>query len=366
MKLVVQVKPLPTHEQAAALPMTLIRFGPAVASASAAVVLAMTAACAPSGAPGAGTTRQYGFALPVWSVSDYQSSSADSYVRAIAATGAGWIQFNPTWYQPDRHSVRIGRTEETASDASLRHIIGLARDAGLRVLLKPHIDLPGDGDRATISPRSRTRWFAAYRSFITHYATLATDTGVTSFAVGTELTGVAAHRVEWSVVIRDVRARFSGQVVYAANYDAYEDVSFWDLVDVIGIDAYWPLAAKPTTSVPQLKRAWRPRVRELAAFAAQHRKQILFTEAGYVSQRGTVTTPYSWTVSKVRDDDEQAAAYEALLASFSGEKWWAGVHFWMWDDWPGSDETPRSLAYTPHGKRAELIARRWFAADPHR
>jgi hypothetical protein len=324
----------------------------------AAALLAGVAACTPLNP--AETPRQYGFTLPAWTESDYSSKEAPAYVESLAATGARWIQFTPTWYQETVRSPTIRRTEESASDDSLRHIIGLAKRHGLKILLKPHVDLPDDQDRAEIRPRNRAEWFASYRSFIGHYARLAAATGVDQFAVGTELAGVSRHRAEWLEVISAVRDVFKGELVYAANYDAYEDVSFWDELDLIGIDAYWPLASRPTGSVPALKTAWTPRVAELAALAAQYDKRILFTEAGYTSQRGTVTAPYSWTVSETPDEHEQAAAYEALLAVFSTQRWWAGVMFWMWDDWPGSEAVPRSLAYTPRGKPAEEVARRYF------
>lgn len=304
--------------------------------------------------------RQYGFALPAWTISDYQSRQAPSYVRDLAATGAGWIQLTPTWYQRDSQSSVMGRTEESASDASLRHIIRLAHASGLKVLLKPHLDLPDDGDRATIRPRDPDRWFTAYRAFIGHYADLAHRTGVEELAVGTELAGVSGLRTQWASVVSDVRSRYHGPLVYAANYDEYQQVSFWDLLDLIGIDAYWPLATSPTTSVPALRQAWRPIVTKLAAFAAQWQRQVLFTEAGYTSQQGSTVEPYSWSLSSVYGGQEQASAYAALLESFSPHPWWAGVHFWMWDDWPGSDDTPRKLAYSPHGKPAEQVARRWF------
>lgn len=328
--------------------------------------LAAAAGCRTDAGSGPSRTRrkpprgQHGFALPSWNTGDYRGPSAPAYVAQIAATGAGWLQINPTWYQKDTRGSVMRPTGETASDASVRHIIALAHRAGLKVLLKPHVDLPGDEDRAGIRPADPGRWFAAYTGFIVHYADLARRAGVAEFAVGTELAGVSADRRAWLGVIAAVRRRFDGPLVYAANYDEYHRVAFWDALDLIGIDAYWPLAGRPTTDVAALRRAWRPIVDRLAAFAARLDRPILFSEAGYVSQRGCTVEPYSWTISGENGDTEQAAAYEALLATLSGHRWWAGVHWWMWDDWPGSGETPKRLAYTPHGKPAERVVRRWW------
>ncbi|MEU7133794.1 hypothetical protein [Streptomyces sp. NPDC046261] len=302
-----------------------------------------------------------GVTLPSWNTDDYSSPQAGTYLRQIAATGARWVTFTPTWYQGRVTDSAMRTTRETAGDDSLRHIIRLAHAAGLKVMVKPHVDLTKGGDRGEIRPRDRDAWFGAYRRFITHYADLAQDTGVEQFSVGTELAGTSQDGERWGRTIAAVRERYKGPLTYAANYDEYQKISFWKDLDVIGIDAYWPLADKATADPARLRQAWQPITEELAAFSQRQHRKILFTEAGYVSQRGTTTAPFSWTVSKRAGEDEQAAAYEALLAAFEGKPWWAGVCWWMWDDWPDSGETAKRLSYTPHGKPAEKILRKWWA-----
>ncbi|MFC0848876.1 hypothetical protein ACFH04_34960 [Streptomyces noboritoensis] len=316
----------------------------------------------PSGSAADGRVR--GMTLPSWSADDYDSPRAEAYLRDIAHTGARWVVFTPTWYQKSTKDAEQHPTEETASDASLRRITDLAHRAGLKVMLKPHVDLVDGTDRAEIRPADRAAWFTSYEKFITHYAELARDTGAERFVVGTELAGVSGDLAAWRKVIAAVRARYREPLTYAANYDEYAQVPFWPELDVIGIDAYWPLGSAPTADAAKLGRAWRPVADELAAFAGRQHRKILFTEAGYTSQRGSTTAPYSWTVSKRQDTDEQAAGYRALLDAFTDRDWWAGVCWWMWDDWPDSGETPAGLAYTPHGKPAEEVLRsRWGSSD---
>ncbi|MFF4061959.1 hypothetical protein ACFYZ8_31025 [Streptomyces sp. NPDC001668] len=305
-----------------------------------------------------------GITLPSWNRTDYDSPAADRYLRGIRATGARWITLTPTWYQNRVTDPGMHTTEETASDGSVRRIVHRAHALGLKVMIKPHVDLPGDQDRAEIRPRDREAWFAAYRRFITHYADLAAGTGTEQLAVGTELAGVSGDLAAWQEVVAAVRDHYDGPLTYAANYDEYQKVRFWKDLDVIGVDAYWPLSGAPTRDTGRLRRSWRPIRAELAAFAREQGRRILFTEAGYVSQYGATTAPYSWTVSGRSAPGEQAAAYRALLDSFTGRDWWAGVCWWMWDDWPDSGETPARLAYTPHGKPAEQVLReKWGAAQ---
>ncbi|KUJ67718.1 hypothetical protein ACZ90_26010 [Streptomyces albus subsp. albus] len=351
--------------------MKTLRRATAALAAAVAVLTGCSAGGDGSPAPRPGGTgrgdgaheRIRGITLPAWNTDDYDRPEAPRYLRQIADTGARWVVFTPTWYQDGTRRSTMHTTEETASDRSLRRIIGLAHTTGLKVLLKPHVDLVDGGDRAEIRPDDRDAWFGAYRRFITHYAELAEESGVERFAVGTELAGTSGDRERWRRVIGAVRETYRGPLTYAANYDEYARIRFWSSLDLIGIDAYWPLTESATTDPARLAAGWRKVVGELAAFSQRQHRRILFTEAGYVSQRGSTTAPYSWTVSKRAADEEQSAAYQALLTAFDKQPWWAGVCWWMWDDWPDSGETPARLAYTPHGKPAEQVLRRWWRQD---
>ena len=310
---------------------------------------------------GARMPTQRGFALPTYSRQGYLSAEASVHLREIAAVGAQWVQINPTWYQDQVHTHTIAATAGTPSDAAVEQVITLAHRLGLKVLLKPLLDLrpAGGAYRGTIRPADRQAWFASYAAFIGHYAELANRQQVEQFAVGTELAGVSQDRTGWLGVVQDVRARYRGQLLYAANFDEYRQVAFWDVLDLVGIDAYWSLSPRPTTDVAALQRAWGPIVRELAAFADRAGRRILFTEAGYTSARGSTTAPWSWTTSGTPDQAEQAAAYQALLSGFAGQRWWAGVFWWVWAV-PLAPKTDDPLGYTPRGKAAEEVVRRWW------
>lgn len=295
-----------------------------------------------------------GFAVPTYEVKGYDAVEAADHLRDIKAVGGTWVQLNPTWYQMSPAANGFGRTSESVSDAGLRRMIRLARAAGLRVSVKPHVDLPSDADRATIRPADPDAWFATYRAFVAHYAVIAAQEGAAEFVVGTELAGVSADRARWLDVIADARSRFSGTLVYAANYDEYERVAFWDAVDVIGIDAYFPLAGTSGADVGALVKAWAPIRARLATLSARHGRPVLFTEAGYRSQAGTLARPYSFSLTTGADQREQASGYEALLRAFEGQSWWQGVDWWMWTELP-VETTPPALSYSPRGKLAEIV-----------
>mgnify|MGYP001006539210 CR=1 FL=1 len=45
----------------------------------------------------------------------------------------------------------------------------------------------------------------------------------------------------WKSVIKSVRSEFKGKLTYAANFDNYHLVGFWSDLDILGINAYFPL-----------------------------------------------------------------------------------------------------------------------------
>ena len=303
---------------------------------------------------------QRGLAIPTWTRNGYADPSLRRDFQQILDVGADWVQLTPTQYQDDLHSSRIGPTGQTVDDADLEGAIRVAHDAGLRVLLKPNVDVTGlPGNQGNISPHDPGAWFANYTPMIVHYADIAERLRVDEFSVGTELAGLSADRSAWLELVHTVRQHYTGPLLYSASHGEYRKVAFWDALDLIGVNAYWPLSRRPTHDVSLLRSAWSPIVQELALFAAAHHRQIVFTEVGYISAQGTTTKPYSWTVSKVPDQAEQAAAYSALLSAFQGQQWWDGVYWWVWvalPDATGNDEAD----FSARGKAAERVLRQWW------
>ncbi|MCV7062434.1 hypothetical protein H7I76_22510, partial [Mycolicibacterium vaccae] len=107
-------------------------------------VLATSLGCQPSVAE-VPTGQQRGFALPSWEVNGYDGPAVEQSLKEIRALGANWVQFTPTWYQQTTTSSDIYRTDRTVSDSGQERAITLAHDLGLKVLLKPHLNLSPQG-----------------------------------------------------------------------------------------------------------------------------------------------------------------------------------------------------------------------------
>jgi hypothetical protein len=299
---------------------------------------------------------QRGFAL-IWD-GRYDGPQLAQSLREMVEVGATWVLFTPAWGQEARNASSIARSPRTVSDDNLEGAIALAHQYGLKVFLTPHVYLPSES-RSTISPDDRGAWFASYTDFISHYASMAQRLGVEQFAVGSELASISDDRPGWLQVIREVRARYHGTVLYAADPGEAARVPFWDALDMIGIDAYWPLSRASTSDVSALQQSWEPIRAELAAGSARYGRKILFTEVGYTSQEGTTTQPANWMLGTTPNETEQAAAYQALLATFSDQAWWDGVYWWVWNALP-DDGSDHATNYSPRGKAAERVIREWW------
>ena len=303
--------------------------------------------------------KQEGIAVPRWGVDTYDDPEFGRAVTGILGLGGEWITLVPTWYQADARASTIGPDPiSTPSDGGISRAAALARQSGARIVLKPHVDVADGTWRGLIAPGDVAAWFRSYTAMITHYAQLAVDIDADLLVVGTELDGLAARTAEWLAVIQAVRAAgYRGPLTYAASWGVEGTVRFWGSLDYIGSDAYYPLSTQPTQDVAALVQAWQPIKARLAQLVARYGRPLLFTEAGYESQAGSTVTPFGVYPPGPRVDGEQAAAYEALLRVFWPEPWFAGVHWWGWDD-PAVDGY--DIAFAPNGKEAETVLRRWW------
>ena len=324
----------------------------------------------PSSSPSA-AAFQKGISYAGWYRGAYSSADSDRSLADLAATGATWISLIVTGYQETAASTSITiDSSQTPSDGDLAHAIATAHSLGLKVMLKPHVDLSADdahwagsiGSAFTTEAQWQA-WFDAYRAFIDHYARLAQNDGVDQFCIGTELVGVSGRSADWRNVAAGVRAGFHGPITYASNHDGEESsIDWWDAVDYIGVDAYYILSDTTDPTEAQLQAAWTDRgyVARLAGLSARFRRPVLLTEIGYGSMDGTTTEPWQWDVSSTLDLQEQADAYQAALSALYGQPWLAGMFWWTWDTDPNKGG-PSSISFTPHGKPAETVLRSFYS-----
>lgn len=239
----------------------------------------------------------------------------------------------------------------------------------LDVMIKPHLGYWGSsfswrGEIAFGSDRAKwARFFDGYERFIFRMAELAEQGGAEWFVVGTELGGTVHHEARWRAIIAGVRERFSGKLTYAANWDAYREVPFWDALDAVGVQGYFPLTAKPAAdgvadppTNRQLRRGWEALTRRLSEFAARVERPVLFTELGYDATITATSEP--WRNGPRSPDGEalQLRAMRVALQSVEDNESILGLFLWKW--FP-SDRPVREDFSLQHPAVVDLLREAW-------
>ena len=312
-----------------------------------------------------------GFNYPSWWHDEYLSPQSPVSLDRIAGTGANWITIVPTQYMENERSVVIAPeiNGRTASDAALARAIDDAHARGLKVLLKPHVDVSNDIWRGEIQPDDAHAWFSSYRTMMDGYARLANAHGVEMIAVGTELASMSGpeYAGEWNSVIGLLRSLYSGPLTYAASQNEYNSVCFWGSLDFLGIDIYFPLSDAGLPSIDELAVGWTGYngfhgranwVESLESWQARWNKPVIFTELGYRSVRYTARSHWDYSSAGDYDGDLQARAYETVFRVFGNRPWLAGVFWWDWSvtDNGGLGDTN----YTIINKPAEAVVSNWY------
>jgi len=278
----------------------------------------------------------------------------------VADLGATHVELVVQWVQQDVHATDLSADSlETIPDDRLAQVVRHARARGLRVVLLPivHLRQRKKGQwRGKIAPVDWERWWASYRAFILHYARFSAREGVALLSVGSELVTTEAMYARWRHLIEEVRRVYRGELMYSANWDHYDPVNFWDLVDYAGLTGYHRLTDVTEPTLAELVRAWTKIRADLRNFHAKVGRPLIFTEIGYPSQDGAAMHPWDYTTGKAVDLEEQRLCYEAVRRVWQGEKILGGLFWWNWFGYGGSD----SAYYTPKNKPAEDVIRQWY------
>ena len=296
--------------------------------------------------------RLAGFALSPYFEQPELGMRFPKLVDEIAETGASDISLVVHWGQEDIYSVEIAPDpKETRSDALLLSLMARARARGLRVLLFPILWLRKQAIgawRGTLQPRDERRWWESYRRFILHYAALAERGGAGLLSVGSELSSMESREREWRALIRATRAKFSGELIYSANWDHYHEVTFWSALDRIGFTGYYVLSETTTPSLAALTDRWKQIRRRIERWPGRGGRPVVLTELGYPSIDGAAMRPWDYTGDRPVDLEEQRLCFEAFSAAWAESSLLDGVYFWNWWGPGGVDDR----WYTLKGKPA--------------
>jgi hypothetical protein len=278
----------------------------------------------------------------------YESPLARDLLRRLPEFGIRDIALVPfAFADRETGAVRRSSRDSWESDDGVRLLAAEAHRLGMRVLLKPHVWRP----RAHPLPTAeeRIRWLRTYEPVLVHYAKLAAGIRADLFCVGVELAGLSTEEREWRRLIQVVREHYRGPLVYAATQGPeFESIRFWDALDYIGLDNYYPLGPGYNAS-DMLARIQRVQ--------KEFSKPVLLTEAGFSSSPAAHLTPWDDRREGPVDLMEQVRSYEALYRALYPFPWFRGVYWWKIEtDRTGGPEHP---GMAPWEKPAMEVIRRW-------
>jgi hypothetical protein len=309
--------------------------------------------------------RGIGFSHEGWTGvgGGYSSPEGAAELRRLRALRANAIAVVPYGFARGANGEAISYTGTDETDEELTEALYVAHQLGMKVMLKPQLWLRrGDftGRLRLDDPGVRGAWMHNYREFILHYARLAELEHFDLLSIGTELEGLTPYEADWRRLIADVRRVYHGPLTYAANWGhEFESVGFWDALDYMGVNNYYPLAAVPSARVEDLLPGAERLAAKLEAVSRRWRKPVLFTEVGYPSVRGAASEPWVEDAGRGISLEEQAAAYEAIFRAFSARPWFRGMFWWKWPS-SGRGGGPGDASYTPLGKPAAEVLHAWF------
>ena len=305
-------------------------------------------------------------------VHGYGSADAMMSKRELVALGVDWVSLTPFGWQPDLHSRQVlynPEIEAGASDHRLEAEVAQARSLDLKVMLKPHMHISPTEWRGHIEPAEGgwAAWFDSYGDFILHYARLAEHLGVESFVIGLELASSSwTQEALWRALIEEIRAVYSGPLVYAANWNEAEHVLFWGAVDWIGIQFFPPLSDRDYPTHEALTSVIDGHLDSYAALSQRYDKPVILTEFGFKTTRRAADTPNIWPehlpeASRQYDEHNQALAYTALLGAIGRRPFIKGVFVWKW--FTDTDKASQMrLGFSPRGKKALSVLKRAYGA----
>lgn len=146
----------------------------------------------------------------------------------------------------------------------------------------------------------------------------------------------------------------------------YNDVKFWDKLDYIGVQAYFPLVSNENPSLNQIEEGWKQHIPSLETIAQKYNRKILFTEMGYKSCTNSAIKPWEWIDNEKMSSHTvslktQENCYKAFFKVIWDKDWFGGVHLWKHRCDIDTSSSLLDNDFTPQGKPAQKVIRNGYS-----
>lgn len=283
---------------------------------------------------------------------------AEASMQKMRDTGVNWVAIALGALQETAQSTTIPYQDEpTVTDDEVRWAIRQAKSLGMKVCMKPVVNVANGTWRAHISffqdevpgEPSWGEWFASYTEFIVHYAKIAEQEGCEMLCVGCEMVQTDSRDAEWRALIAKVRTVYSGLITY--NCDKYQEgrVGWWDAVDIISSSGYYPIDE------------WEFHLDRIENVLKKWDMPFFFMEGGCPSRVGSSLKPNDWSLPGGPSEEEQERYYKVMFEACSKRDWMRGYMLW---DWPAKlydkKDAAQNSDYCMYGKKAEAVVRNYY------
>lgn len=272
---------------------------------------------------------------PTWG-GEWGSDAMVTTLDELRSDGVNWVAIHPYAQIRADGTVAFRPIDPATPPRWLERPIREAHARGMKILIKPHLAYWGSpfswrGEIGFDDPQAQQRFFDSYRAWITTIARVVREAD--ALAVGTELGGMSGHEARWREIIGAVREVYPGHLTYAANWDEVERVSFWDALDCIGVQAYFPVldgyaGTSPTTA--ELDAGWERILDRLRALSARTDRPIVFTELGYDANVEAPVRPWASGRWSAVGAEVQRASLKAAMRALEREPLVVGAFLWKW------------------------------------
>ncbi len=262
-------------------------------------------------------------------------------------------------FEDNGHIVPINDTGSLHPPLStISSIITKAHQAGLKVMLKPHVTLRYSSFNRNIWNTNietflPANFFADYTVYWQDLAAFARQNNVDMVCIGTELNHLDwMFKENWENLINSIRNIYTGPITYDALFDRWlfnknlVDVVFWDKVDYIGVSLYVPLTTDDNAPVDTLRKAFFNDLGEiyggegwfkidnviefLESISIRYQKPLIAVEGGYPSKNQGLYDISGPDPQSYAHYDLQARGLDAYLGVLKENKgqWFQGVSLW--------------------------------------
>ena len=179
------------------------------------------------------------------------------HVKSVIDVNANYTALMPFGFIRELSSPKIRFNSKRQwfgeREQGIRQYAKELQHKGIKLMIKPQIWVWRGQFTGHISMDSEDQWKVleeSYSSFILMYAAIAEETNAAIFCIGTELEKFVINRpVYWKILIQKIKKVYKGKLTYAANWDEFKRVPFWNELDYIGTVSYTHLTLPTIYSV---------------------------------------------------------------------------------------------------------------------